>query len=95
MDEVKEEKKQQSIQEFEAHKFVSKEEKKLRNRVSFLEKQIAELEEKMKAIENILQNPGKEDDVMDLTRDYLELKREMDAKTDEWAEVSEKLESFD
>ena len=95
VDEEKEEKKQQSIQEFQAHKFVSKEEKKLRNRVSFLEKQIAELEEKMKAIETILANPGKDDDVMDLTRDYLELKRDLDAKTDEWAEVSEKLEAFE
>ena len=29
-------------------------------------------------------NPGPEDDIMDLTREYLELKRDLDAKTDEW-----------
>ncbi len=95
VNEVKEEKKAQAVQEYQERKYVSKEERKVRNRVSFLEKQIGELEEKMKAIETVLANPGKDDDVMDLTRDYLELKRDLDAKTEEWAEVSEKLEAFE
>ncbi len=95
VNEVKEEKKAQAVQEYQERKYVSKEERKVRNRVSFLEKQIGELEEKMKAIETVLANPGKDDDVMELTRDYLELKRDLDAKTEEWAEVSEKLEAFE
>lgn len=95
VNEVKEEKKAQAVQEYQERKYVSKEERKVRNRVSFLEKQIGELEEKMKAIETVLANPGKDDDVMELTRDYLELKRDLDAKTEEWAELSEKLEAFE
>ena len=93
-DEEKEERKEQAVQEYQARKFISKEEKKMRNRISFLEKQIEEIENKMKDIEKVLTNPGPNDDVMDLTRDYLEQKRDMDAKTEEWAELSEKVEEF-
>ena len=49
----------------------------------------------MKEIETVLGNPGKDDDIMDLTRDYLELKRDLDSKTEEWAELSEKLEAYE
>ena len=78
------EKKAASQQEYQAKKFVSKEEKRRKNRIAFLEKSIGEIEEKMKSIEASLMNPGPEDDIMDLTREYLELKRDLDAKTDEW-----------
>lgn len=78
------EKKAASQQEYQAKKFVSKEEKRRKNRIAFLEKLIGEIEEKMKSIEASLMNPGPEDDIMDLTREYLELKRDLDAKTDEW-----------
>ena len=84
-------KKEEAKQEYQAQKFVSKEEKKIKNRISFLEKKIEEYETKMAEIEAKLMNPGPEDDVMDLTRAYLENKRELDYKMEEWTELSEKL----
>ena len=87
-------KKEEAKQEYEAKKYVSKEEKKIKNRISFLEKKIEEYETKMAEIEAKLMNPGPEDDVMDLTRDYLENKRELDYKMEEWSELNEKLENF-
>ena len=47
----------------------------------------------MKEIETVLSAPKESDDIMELTRSYLELKRELDAKTDEWAELSEEYEA--
>ena len=41
----------------------------------------------MKAIEKVLSSPGPNDDIMELTREYLECKRDLDAKTDEWGEL--------
>ena len=87
-------KKEEAKQEYEAKKFVSKEEKKIKNRISFLEKKIEEYETKMAEIESKLMNPGPGDDVMDLTRAYLENKRELDYKMEEWSELNEKLENF-
>ena len=84
-------KKEEAKQEYQAQKYVSKEEKKIKNRISFLEKKIEEHETKMAEIEAKLMNPGPEDDVMDLTRAYLENKRELDYKMEEWTELSEKL----
>ncbi len=90
---AKEEQKQAAHQSYQARKHLSKEEKKMKNRVDFLEKEIAKLEEKQKALEQVLGNPGPSDDIFELTRQYLENKRELDAKTDEWASLSEKLDS--
>ena len=84
-------KKEEAKQEYQAQKFVSKEEKKIKNRISFLEKKIEEYETKMAEIEAKLMSPGPEDDVMDLTRAYLENKRELDYKMEEWTELNEKL----
>ena len=84
-------KKEEAKQEYQARKYVSKEEKKIRNRISFLEKKIEEYETKMSEIEAKLMNPGPEDDVMDLTRAYLENKRELDYKMEEWSELSESI----
>ena len=81
------EKKTASQQEYQAKKFISKEEKRRKNRIVFLEKTIEETEGKMKAIEAKLANPAPEDDIMELTREYLELKRDLDAKTDEWVSL--------
>ena len=64
-----------------------KEEKKRRNRVEYLEKEIEKLEARMKAIEAVLSAPKDDDDIMELTREYLECKRELDAKTEEWGEL--------
>jgi len=83
--------KTESQKDFEARKFVSKEEKKLRNRIDFLEKEISKLESKMGEIESTLANPGEGVDIMELTRSYLELRRDLDAKTEEWGELLEKL----
>ena len=81
------EKKTASQQEYQAKKFISKEEKRRKNRIAFLEKTIEEKEGKMKVIEAKLANPAPEDDIMELTREYLELKRDLDAKTDEWVSL--------
>ena len=85
-------KKEEAKQEYQAKKFVSKEERKIRNRISFLEKGIAEIEAKMKEIEYVLCNPGPADDVMELTRAYLENKRELDFKMEEWEKLNEQLD---
>ena len=85
-------KKEEAKQEYQAKKFVSKEERKIRNRISFLEKQIGEIETKMADIEAVLSNPGKDDDVIELTRSYLENKRELDFKMEEWEKLNESLE---
>ena len=85
---VKEQEKQ-----FQQQKFVSKEQRKLQNRVSFLEKEIARREGRMGEIEKLLSTPGPQDDVMELTREYLELKRALDADTDEWTTLMEQLDN--
>ena len=85
-------KKEEAKQEYQAKKFISKEERKIRNRISFLEKGIAEIEAKMAEIETVLSNPGPSDDVIELTRTYLENKRELDYKMEEWEKLSESLE---
>ena len=79
----------ESRKDFEAKKSVSKEERKIKNRIAFLEKEIEKLEGKMQDIEKILAAPGEGDDIMELTREYLECKREIDAKTEEWAGLQE------
>ena len=77
----------ESKAEYQKNKFISKEERKIKNRISFLEKCIGELETRMKAIETTLAAPDPDDDIMDLTREYLELKRDLDAKTEEWGKL--------
>ncbi len=87
-------KKEEAKQEYQAKKFVSKEEKKIRNRISFLEKGIDSIEIKMKDIEAVLADPKPEDDIMELTRAYLENKRELEFKMEEWEKLNEELEKF-
>ena len=65
-----------------------KPDRKTRNRISYLECKIEKLEARMKEIETVLSAPGPEDDIMELTREYLECKRDLDAKTDEWGSLS-------
>ena len=85
-------KKEEAKQEYQAKKYVSKEEKKIRNRISFLEKGIESIEQKMSEIEAVLSNPGPGDDVMELTRAYLENKRELDFKMAEWEKLCEQVD---
>ena len=75
---------QQKKAAFEARKEVSRVDRKKKNRISWLECEIGKLEEKMKGIEAILAAPSDKDDIMELTRTYLECKRDLDAKTEEW-----------
>ena len=65
---------------------------RLKNRFSNLEKAIAALESSMAEIEKKLSAPQPGDDIMELTREYLEQKRDLDYKMEEWASLAEKLE---
>lgn len=87
------EKKTAGRQEYDERKFVSREERRIRNRISALEKKIEETEGAMKSIEERLSCPSDGDDIMELTREYLELKRDLDARTDEWASLAESLDA--
>ena len=71
---------------------VRREMARLKNRFSNLEKAIATLEGEMAEIEKHLSAPTAQDDIMELTRKYLELKRELDIKMEEWALLAEKIE---
>ena len=73
--------------DYQQQKQQSREEKRAKNRQNLLEKQIAELEAKMGEIEKVLAAPSPADDIMELTRSYLELKRDLDAKMEEWASL--------
>ena len=73
----------------EENKEKNKLDRKKKNRISYLESEIEKLESRMGEIEKVLSAPGPQDDIMDLTREYLELKRDLDAKTDEWGSLIE------
>ena len=85
-------KKSASQEAFQKQKALSKEQRKLKNRVDFLEKEITRLEARQKAIEAVLAAPGQEDDVLELTREYLENKLSLDAHTEQWGTLMEQLE---
>jgi len=89
---VKEEKTEQQ-RAFAAQKTFSKEQRKLQNRISWLEKEITKRESQMAEIEQVLAAPKDKDDIMELTRSYLENKRDLDSFTEEWTELMEKLEN--
>ena len=78
--------------EFERRRTESKEERRIRKRIEFLETEIGKLESRMKEIEAILSNPSADDDIMELTRTYLECKRGLDHKTSEWESLMEQVE---
>ena len=72
---------------YEQQKEISRQEKKKRDRIKYLETEIEKLEKRMKEIEELLSNPPADCDIMELTREYLERKRDLDAKTDEWGSL--------
>ncbi len=74
-------------QDYNERKAQAREDKRIQNRRYALEKQIASIEEQMAAIEKVLEAPAPDTDIMQLTRDYLELKRDLDYKMNEWAEL--------
>ena len=65
-------------------KEASKQERKKRERIRYLESEISKAESRQKEIETILSAPPADADIMELTREYLELKRTLDSLTDEW-----------
>ena len=83
--------KMQAQSEFEQRRSDSKEIRRIKHRIEFLENEIGKSEAKMKEIEKVLSNPGERDDIMELTRAYLEEKRSLDNKTEEWESLMEKL----
>lgn len=72
---------------FEQNKAEIKVDRKKKNRIAWLENEIAKLEKRMKSIEEVLSAPTEKDDIMELTREYLECKRDLDAWTDEWGSL--------
>ena len=88
-----EESKVQSQQAFAQRKMAGREIRKKQNRIDWLEKTIGELEGKQSQIETVLSAPGPSDDVMELTREYLENKIRLDAYTEEWSTLLEELDN--
>ena len=83
--------KQEDVQKkaaYEERKQESRMDRKKKNRISWLECEIGKLETRMKEIETILAVPSEKDDIMELTREYLECKRDLDAKTEEWGTLA-------
>lgn len=76
-------------QDFDERKRRNRENRRLKSRIDFLEKEISRLETALQEIEQKLANPGNNDDIMELTRIYLENKMSLDAKTDEWLGLHE------
>ena len=72
---------------YEAAKAQARQSRKVRDRISWLEHEIGKQEARMQAIEAILQAPSPSDDIMELTREYLVCKRDLDAKTEEWGSL--------
>ena len=68
-------------------KELAKQERKKRDRVRYLESEITKAESRQKEIETILSAPPADADIMELTREYLELKRALDDLTDEWGSL--------
>jgi len=62
-------------------------ERKTKQRIAFLEGEIEKLEGRMKQIESVLSSPSESDDIMELTREYLECKRSLDEYTEEWGSL--------
>ena len=84
--------KEKAKQAFQQRRSESKELRRMKHRVEFLEGEIGKIESVMKGIEKVLSNPTASDDIMELTRDYLENKRELDRKTAEWTSLMEQIE---
>ena len=76
---------------YQAKKNENREQKKIQNRIAFLEAESDKISARMKKIEAVLSAPGEGDDIMELTREYLELKRDLDAKTQEWERLVESV----
>ena len=85
-------KKSAAQEEYAVRNSATKQQRKLRMRVDYLEKEISRREARMAEIEKKLANPGNNDDILELTREYLEQQRDRDAFFQEWGELSEQLD---
>ena len=65
----------------------SKEEKRIKNRIAALERDIEALESQMKDLEHKMTLTTEKDEILELTRSYLECKRDLDFKTEQWGEL--------
>ena len=74
---------------FEERKQENRLDRKKKNRIAYLESEIGKREARQKEIEAILAAPTEKDDIMELTREYLECKRDLDAMTEEWGSLIE------
>lgn len=86
-----ENKSSEAKKDFIEQKAISRDERKLKNKVESIENKIAIIESEMKSIEEILANPQKNDDLLPLTMKYNELKQDLEHKTAEWDLTVEKL----
>ncbi|MCQ2183989.1 MAG: ATP-binding cassette domain-containing protein [Bacteroidales bacterium] len=77
----------ESVQKWEQKKFESKVERMERLAREKLEAEIERLEARQKELEEILGAPSPETDIMELTREYLENKRDIDYKTEQWGKM--------
>jgi ATP-binding cassette, subfamily F, member 3 len=84
-------------EDFGARKAREKAERKLRNGIGKAERTIAELEEKVKAMEAEINNPDFYTSAKDPNRtfsEYNHLKKDLDKVMEEWAALQEKLEKM-
>ncbi|MBP5536920.1 MAG: ABC-F family ATP-binding cassette domain-containing protein, partial [Bacteroidales bacterium] len=79
--------KQERQMSYEEMRQKSKEEKRIKNRIAALEKEIEALEAEMKELEHKMTLTTEKDEILELTRSYLECKRELDFKEAEWGEL--------
>jgi len=78
---------------FQQRRSDAKEERKIRNRISLLEKEIEELEKLMSDIEKKLSD-SRGEDVMKLTEEYQRNQKAIDEKTSEWEALMNNLEIY-
>ncbi len=69
---------------YQQQKEISRQDKKRKDRIKFLEGEISSLEEAIRKIESELAEPVEGLDIMAKTQEYLDLKRKLDAYTEEW-----------
>jgi len=85
--------KAEAQEQFSRNRAAGKEMRRIRNRIDYLEREIAKNEAKMSEIEKKLANPAENADIFDMTREYLEAKRTADEMTEEWGRLQEELDN--
>lgn len=73
--------------EYLDNKAVSKAERKIKDRIKYLENEITVLENEIKDIEKILAFPGNNDDILKLTQRYQECRDRLEANMEEWGSL--------